>query len=155
MEGHFKLQQRKSQIIPSFMERPAELGILILRMGMGIAYVYHGAPKIFGGPDTWTRVGGAMSNFGIDFLPVFWGLVAAVSEFFGGIFLIAGFMVRPACAMIILTMIVAAASHFSRGQGLSGASHAIENGIVIFGLMIIGPGKYKLANLMKFPRRPA
>ncbi len=41
-------------------------------------------------------------------------------------------------------MIIAALVHFGKGDGLSGASHAIELGIVCFGLIFIGPGKYSI-----------
>ena len=41
-------------------------------------------------------------------------------------------------------MLVAAVSHLSRGDGLSGASHAIELGIVFLSLIVIGAGKYSV-----------
>jgi putative oxidoreductase len=41
-------------------------------------------------------------------------------------------------------MIVAALSHFGRGEGLGGASHAIEVGIVFLSFILIGAGKYSL-----------
>ena len=41
-------------------------------------------------------------------------------------------------------MIVAALVHFSKGDGVNGASHAIELAIVFFGLIFIGPGKYSV-----------
>ncbi len=55
-----------------------------------------------------------------------------------------GFFTRPACALIVMTMVVAAARHLGLGQGISGASHAIENGVVLLGMMLIGPGTYSL-----------
>jgi hypothetical protein len=75
-------------------------------------------------------------------LPAFWGFVAAISEFFGGVCLILGIVFRPACILLTITMLVAAISHLNRGDGLSGASHAIELGIVFFSLIVIGAGKY-------------
>ena len=107
-------------------------------------YIFHGAPKMFGGPERWGKLGTAMSNFGIDFLPAFWGFMAAFSEFFGGILLILGLFFRPACILLTITMIVAAGFHIGRGDGFPGASHAIENGIVLLSLILIGPGKISL-----------
>jgi putative oxidoreductase len=121
-----------------------DYGLLALRIGYGIMYVFHGFPKISGGPERWAGVGGAISNFGIEFLPVFWGFMAAISEFFGGILLTVGFFFRPACALMAITMIVATGHHLGRGDGLMGASHAIENGIVLLSLILIGPGKFSL-----------
>ncbi|MCI0406348.1 MAG: DoxX family protein [candidate division Zixibacteria bacterium] len=123
-----------------------DTGLLILRIGFGGMYLWHGWPKLSGGPERWTRLGGAMGNFSIDFFPTFWGFMAAVTEFFGGLCLIFGVFFGWAALLMVLTMAVAAVNHFSRGDGLSGASHAIENGIVLFGLIFIGPGKYSLAS---------
>jgi putative oxidoreductase len=107
-------------------------------------FMFHGAPKMFGGPEKWHMLGTAMGNFGIDFLPGFWGFMAAFSEFFGGILLILGLFFRPACLLMAITMIVAAGHHLGRGDGLMGASHAIESGIVLLSLILIGPGKISL-----------
>jgi len=119
-------------------------GLLLLRLGIGIMFIIHGFPKLAGGIDGWTKLGGSMKVVGIDFLPVFWGFMAAVSETFGGFLLIVGLFFRPALILLIITMIIAALVHFAKGDGLGGASHAIELGIVFFGLLFIGPGKYSV-----------
>jgi putative oxidoreductase len=131
-----------------------DLGLMILRIGMGIMFIFHGAPKLFGGPERWVKIGGAMGNFGIHFFPGFWGFMASITEFGGGIALILGVLFQPMMALLIINMIVAAVSHFARGQGVGGASHAIEACIVFIGLFFIGPGKYTLYWLIK-PWRPA
>ncbi|MEZ4689878.1 MAG: DoxX family membrane protein [Ignavibacteria bacterium] len=60
----------------------SDLGILIIRIGIGISFILvHGLGKITGGPALWEKLGGAMSSFGINFLPTFWGFMAAFSEF--------------------------------------------------------------------------
>jgi len=122
-----------------------DTGLLILRIGLGGMYLWHGWPKLSAGPERWTKLGGAMGNLGIDFFPAFWGFMAAAAEFFGGLCLIFGLFFGWAALLMAATMVVAAVNHFSRGDGLSGASHAIENGIVLFSLLFIGPGKYSVA----------
>ncbi|RZK91922.1 MAG: DoxX family protein [Pedobacter sp.] len=119
-------------------------GLLLLRIGLGVMFIIHGFPKIAGGPDGWAKLGGSMKVVGIDFLPVFWGFMAAATETFGGFLLIVGLFFRPVLILLIITMIIAALGHFAKGDGLSGASHAIELGIVFFGLLFIGPGKYSV-----------
>ena len=57
-----------------------QVGLLILRIGIGISIFFHGLPKIMGGPETWTAIGGTMSNLGINFAPTFWGFMAAFAE---------------------------------------------------------------------------
>lgn len=119
-------------------------GLLLLRIGVGIMFIIHGFPKLAGGPQGWEGLGGSMKVIGIDFLPVFWGFMAAVTETFGGFLLIVGLFYRPACILLVFTMIIAALVHFGKGDGLQGASHAIELAIVFFSLIFIGPGKYSV-----------
>ncbi|MFC3561226.1 DoxX family protein [Pedobacter jamesrossensis] len=119
-------------------------GLLLLRIGIGVMFIIHGFPKLAGGIKGWEGLGGSMKVIGIDFFPVFWGFMAAITETFGGFLLIVGLFYRPACILLVFTMIIAAMVHFAKGDGLSGASHAIELGIVFFALIFIGPGKYSV-----------
>ena len=131
-------------MILTFLNKHRHIGLLILRIGLGCMFLIHGGPKLFGGPEKWEKLGMAMNSLGIGFIPTFWGFMAAISEFFGGACLILGLFFRPACILLTITMMVAAISHLSRGDGLSGASHAIEVGIVFLSFILIGAGKYSL-----------
>lgn len=119
-------------------------GLLIIRVGLGIMFIFHGYPKLLGGPGQWTAVGDAMKYTGITFFPVGWGLLAAVTETFGGFLVLLGLAFRPATLLLAIAMIVAATMHLKSGDGLNGASHAIEAAIVFIGLTFIGPGKYSV-----------
>lgn len=132
----------REKIILPFLSKYRDVGLLVLRIGIGTMFLYHGAPKIFGGPEKWGKVGMAMASVGLHFFPVFWGFMAAFSEFFGGICIILGLFFRPACILLAITMTIAASMHLNRGDGLAVASHAIEDGIVFLSLILIGPGKY-------------
>jgi putative oxidoreductase len=92
----------------------------------------------------WEKVGGAVAMFGITVYPVAWGFLAAAAEGIGGLLLALGLFARPAAFFMMVTMIVAASTHLSRGDGLTGASHAIELGVVFAGLLLTGPGRYSL-----------
>jgi putative oxidoreductase len=127
-----------------FLARFREEGLLLLRLGLGVMFMVHGGPKLLAGPDKWLQLGGAMKSLGISWAPLFWGLLAALSEFCGGIGLILGLLFRPACLCLTVTMGVATLMHFGRGDGLLGASHALELGVVFLSLMLIGPGRYSL-----------
>ncbi|HCA99259.1 MAG TPA: DoxX family protein, partial [Porphyromonadaceae bacterium] len=35
-----------------------QAGLLLLRVGIGVSIFFHGLPKITGGPETWTAIGG-------------------------------------------------------------------------------------------------
>lgn len=130
-----------------------DIGLLVLRIGLGAMFVFHhGLPKVLGGPERWEKIGAAAGNFGIHFAPMFWGFMAMVAEFGGGVCLMLGLLFRPSAALLVINMIVAAASHIARGEGLPGADHAIEVGIVFLALAFIGPGKYSLDRCIRSRR---
>jgi putative oxidoreductase len=137
-----------------FLDKYKNIGLLILRLGIGGMFIFHGAPKFFGGPERWENLGAAMAVFGIRFAPTVWGFMAAFAEFAGGICVILGFFFRPACMLLTLTMIVAATKLLNGGEGLGRAAHAIEDGIVFLSLIFIGPGKYSLDDLFRLKTRP-
>jgi putative oxidoreductase len=127
-------------------------GLLLLRVGLGLMFVVcHGGPKIFGGPTLWAQVGAAMGHLGITAVPVAWGFLASAAEFAGGLCLIAGFLTRPAAALMAMTMGVATLMHLRQGDGLAGASHAIEAGLVFLALLVTGPGRYSLDRVLARP----
>ncbi|KIH77637.1 putative oxidoreductase [Geoalkalibacter ferrihydriticus] len=127
-----------------FLNKYRDIGLLLMRLGLGVMFLVHGVPKLLGGPERWYQLGLAMSYLGIDFMPHMWGIAAALAETLGALCLIFGFFMRPACLVLACTMAVAATMHLGRGDGLQVASHAIELGIVFCGLLILGPGRFSL-----------
>jgi len=122
-------------------------GLLILRVGIGLMFMRHGYPKLAAGPEMWAGVGQALSALGIDFGHTAMGLVAALSEFGGGLLLALGLLTRPACFFLFCTMAVATTMHVSRGDGFQVYSHALEAAILFASLILIGPGRYSLDRL--------
>ena len=121
-----------------------DLGIFLLRLGIGAMFIYHGSPKIFGGVELWAKLGASMKFLGLNFAPVFFGFMSAITEFGGGILLILGLLTRPTSLLLTFNMIVAVSLKFGTGAGLAGASQALELGIVFLSLFLIGPGKYSI-----------
>lgn len=119
-------------------------GLLVIRLGLGAMFIFHGLPKLEGGPEAWKGIGSAMANVGITFWPVFWGFMAALIEAGGGVLLILGLAFRPVCILMLINLIVAAMFHFHKGDGWMGAAHAVEDAIMFAGLIFIGPGKYSV-----------
>ena len=119
-------------------------GLLITRLGLGIMFMHHGYPKLLGGPEKWEAIGEAMKYAGINFLPVVWGLLAALTETFGGFLILLGLAFRPVCFLLCITMTIAATMHLNNGDGIMGASQAIKLGFVFFGMAFVGPGKYSI-----------
>ena len=119
-------------------------GLLIIRVGLGIMFIFHGYPKLLGGVSMWEQLGHSTKYIGIHFLPVVWGFLAAATETFGGFLLILGLAFRPVCILLVINLVVAALSQLGSSEGLMGASHAIEDAIMFAGLLFVGPGKYSV-----------
>ncbi|MFD0766526.1 DoxX family protein [Mucilaginibacter lutimaris] len=121
-----------------------DLGLLIIRIGLGAMFIFHGYPKLMGGPNGWAGLGESTKYVGIHFAPVFWGFLAALTETLGGFLILIGLSFRPVCLLLVINLFVAAAMHLGKGDGLQGAAHAIEDAIMFAGLFFIGPGRYSV-----------
>lgn len=133
-----------------FLEDYKDFGLLIMRLGLGVAFIAHGWPKMVGGPDKWAGYGARFEAVtGIGFLPEFWGFMAAFAEMGGGILLILGLLTRPAAFLLTCTMVVAALWHYVSGDGFGGYSHAMEAAFTFFGIFFLGAGKYSVDEHLK------
>jgi putative oxidoreductase len=120
-------------------------GLLLTRIIIGSSYIYvHGFKKVIGGPETWEGIGAAIKSIGINVYPVFWGFMASISEFFGGILLVFGLFFRPAAIFIFFTMVVATANHISNGDPMGRIAYPLEMAALMFLLIFVGPGKFSL-----------
>ncbi|MFL6213266.1 MAG: DoxX family protein [Blastocatellia bacterium] len=130
-------------------------GLLLLRVGIGLMFItVHGWPKLAGGVQMWTGLGKTFNSLlGFSFIPVFWGLMATLSEFGGGWCLVSGALFRPACVLMLITMSVAVAANIRGGYGFAGASQAFEMGVVFLSLIFIGPGRFTLPQLWRSRKR--
>ncbi|MGH2362908.1 MAG: DoxX family protein [bacterium] len=77
--------------------------LLILRLGIGLTFIVHGYPKIFpSGPGGFA---GFVQSLGFPG-PLFFAWVVAIVEFFGGIAMVIGFLVRVVGILMVIEMIV-------------------------------------------------
>ena len=128
--------------IQDLLKNRHDSGLLLLRLFSGyLMVVNHGYGKITDGPERWERLGGAMEQFGIDFLPTFWGFMASFSESVCAVLLIFGMFTLPASFLLSVTMFVAAYGHVLDGEN---AEKAFIFGAIFLAVMIMGPGKYSL-----------
>lgn len=136
-------------MIKNFLVKQSDAGILILRLVIGLAFIFvHGWGKFFGGPEFWSKLGGAMSNFGITFAPVFWGFMAAFTEFAGAILISLGLFTRTASLFLAFTMFVAFIMHTSKHDPWMFSIYPLEMLSVFTALSFIGAGKYSLDYLL-------
>lgn len=136
------------------LNRNSDLTGLILRLTIGIIIFPHGAQKVFGwfgGPGFTNE----MSYFTETLhLPWIVALLVIITEFLGGISLIAGFAVRIwSTAMIILFAGIIYVEHFKNGffmnwfgnqQGEGYEYHLLVIGISL-AILVHGSGRYTIA----------
>ncbi len=120
--------------------RYSNFGLFIMRAGIGGIMIMYGLPILIH-PDQWEGYGSAMGNLHVHFFPAFWGFMFALTETVGGLFLVIGLWFRLVSLLLLFSFIVAALSHFSKGQGIEKAAHALELCFVFAGLFFVGPGK--------------
>lgn len=104
---------------------------LALRIPFGVIFAAHGAQKLFGwfGGYGLSGTGQWMSSIGLEPGMVMAAL-AGSAEFFGGVALILGLLVRPAAAVLAVTMAVAIGSvHLHNGLFL--ANNGYEFGLAL------------------------
>lgn len=121
-----------------------QYAFLFFRIAIGILTLFHGLPKIMGGMQTWHNVGSVMNIFGIYFLPVMWGCIAACTEFFGGILLIFGFGTRIAAFFNIIMMMVALTMHLHTKDTYPVYSFALTMIVVFIFFLIMGSGVHSV-----------
>lgn len=132
-------------MVKHFFERNKDIGLLILRIGIGISFIFvHGLPKMIGGPERWEKLGGAMGSLGINFAPLFWGFMAAITEFGGGLLLLVGLFTRSTSVFLAFTMLVAAMRHLTAMDPWGRVFHPIEIMVVFIAFIFLGAGKYSI-----------
>lgn len=126
----------------------ASFGQLVLRIPVGIIFIAHGSQKLFGwfGGYGLAGTGHWMASVGIH-PGYFMAFLAGSAEFFGGLALLAGLLVRPAAALLAFTMGVAILTvHIGNGLFLSnnGFEYALTLLAVSIALLVNGAGRVSL-----------
>lgn len=123
----------------------AGLAPLAVRIPVGIIFVAHGAQKLFGWFGGYGLAGTGQWMDSIGLHPgTLMALLAGGAEFFGGLALLAGLLVRPAAAMQAFAMVVAIFSvHISKGLFMAnnGYEYALALLAVTVTLIVSGAGR--------------
>ena len=118
---------------------------LALRIPIGIIFVAHGAQKLFGAFGGYGLEGTGQFMASIGLTPGYlMALLAGSAEFFGGLALLFGVLVRPAAAALAFAMLVAIFSvHISHGLFLD--KNGYEYGLALLAasvlLLVSGAGR--------------
>jgi putative oxidoreductase len=123
-----------------------------LRIPVGLTFMAHGAQKLFAwfGGYGLEGTGQWMASIGLE--PGYtMALMAGSAEFFGGLALVFGLLVRPAALVLALTMLVAIFSvHLANGLFMSnnGYEYALALFAVTVSLLVSGAGNLSIDNII-------
>ncbi|WP_439029414.1 DoxX family protein [Gordonia terrae] len=140
-----------------------DLGLLVLRVALGLVVGAHGLQKLFGlwnGP----RLSGFESmlvdgGFNADYAQVL-AIVGALSETIGGLMVILGLLTPIGASAILGTMLVAAAYKISAAGGFvffaaaGGVEFELFLAVAAAVVILTGPGLYSLDYPRGWARRP-
>jgi putative oxidoreductase len=120
-----------------FLDRLQPLGLLVLRIVLGVIMIGHSYPKVFGGVH---QTVGFISSLGLPWWLAYFSMAA---EFGGGILVIAGLFTRCASLAILIDMVVAIWKvHWKHGLlGEHGYQFPISLAAIAFALMLFGAGE--------------
>lgn len=134
-----------ARLINKVLSTNAGIAPLALRVPVAIIFMAHGAQKLFGwfGGYGLEGTGQWMDSIGLS--PGYlMALLAGSAEFFGGLALLIGLLVRPAAAVLAFTMVIAIVStHIQNGLFMSnnGYEFALALLAVTVSLVVSGAGK--------------
>ncbi|NQX60981.1 DoxX family protein [Paenibacillus qinlingensis] len=128
------------------------LGLLIIRLVIGLTMAAHGTQKLFGwfggyGPK---GTGGFFESIGIK-PGVMMAVVAGLIELGGGLLFAAGLWTEVGAALIIITMIMAIIKvHGKNGYWVTsnGFEYNLTLLVIALGVALIGAGDYSIDALM-------
>ena len=124
------------------------VGLLILRLVVGLTLAAHGAQKVFGWFGGYGLAGTGQFLEQLGFRPGrVQAALAGTAELVGGLFLAAGFLTPAAAAAIVAVMFVAAVSvHIKKGFFATngGYEYTLVLGGAALALAFTGPGAFSL-----------
>ena len=128
------------------------LGLLIIRLVIGLSFIGHGAQKLFGwfGGYGLKGTGGWLESIGIK-PGVQMAFLAGISELLGGLLFALGLLTPVASLLILGTMIMAIAKvHGVNGYWSTQNGYEYNFAIiaVVIGVALTGPGQYALDVLL-------
>jgi putative oxidoreductase len=136
--------------IMEFLVGLRPLGLLVLRLALGLIFVFHGYPKLFTDPnhtsEMFAKLGFANgTSYAIGAL-----------ELFGGAMLVVGFFTRPIALLLAIEMGVAIWKvHLSKGYlAVHEYEFALIMGAASLALATCGPGGISLDELLMPSKSP-
>jgi putative oxidoreductase len=130
-----------------------DFALLLGRIAIGVCFVIHALGKLgIVGSGTMNGFAAWLGDLGMP-MPQVQARVAMASELAGGILLALGLGTRPACLLLIITMLVAGiVGHRGAGYLITndppGAEYTINLAVICLVFLVVGPGSISVDALL-------
>jgi len=133
------------------MSALASLGLLLIRVILGVSFVAHGSQKLFGwfGGHGLAGTGGFFESIGMKPGKTM-AFLAGLGELVGGLLFTFGLLTPIGAILIALTMIVAIAKVHGPNGWIkpNGYEYNLLLIVVAIGIALVGPGTYAIDSLL-------
>lgn len=125
--------------------RTLDLGLFLIRLILGVVFLFHGAQKLFG-----LFGGGGIEGTAQFFeslqlpVPTASAVVSGLAELLGGLALVLGAGTRVAALVLTVNMAVAALTAHSGFAAPEGMEYPLTLAVVALGLACTGSGRFAL-----------
>jgi putative oxidoreductase len=130
------------------MKKMINLGLLLIRLVIGLTFMGHGTQKLFGwfGGHGLNGTAGWLESIGVK-PGVLMAFLAGAGELVGGLLFAAGVLTPVGAALIVITMLVSIITVHGK-NGYWSTEGGFEYNLVLIavaiGVALIGPGAYSL-----------
>ena len=142
-----------SSLLTATSDGAVDFGLLVIRLFVGPCFIVHALGKLgVVGSGDMDGFAAWLADLGVPFAAI-QARMAMLSELVGGALLTVGLFTRPACVVLIFTMLVAGmVGHRGAGYLITndppGAEYTINLAAICAAVAIIGPGAASLDALL-------
>ena len=124
-----------------------DLGLLLIRIMLGVVFMFHGGQKLFGWFDGPGMEGYIKMIEGMEQVPMpkVSAYLSACTEFIGGLLLLVGFLTRLVAIPLVINMLAAVyLVHRTAFSGPSGMEFPLTLAVVTAGIALTGAGCFSI-----------
>ena len=127
-----------------FLSKYREAGLLLLRVSLGLLFIYITAPALMGGSTRLAHFGAGIRILGLHSHFQLWGTIGALAGCLGGAQMVFGLFFRIGVLFVLAISLVHAIAIEKSAAGFAAALPVAETCVVLISLLFIGPGKFSV-----------